>query len=95
MTIRELRAVQASDARHGESFVLYYLVGVMEGVVEAHAHDVRHGAKPRICLDGRRLEPRMAQGLYQGEMRRNADVYEADMSAQLVIANALAAAYPC
>ena len=95
MTIRELRALQASDARHGESFVLYYLVGVMEGVVEAHAHDVRQGAKPRICLDGRRLEPRMAQGLYQGEMRRNADVYEADMSAPLVVANALAAAYPC
>ena len=95
MTIRELRALQASDARHGESFVLYYLVGVMEGVVEAHAQDVRGGAQPRICLDGRRLEPRMALGLYQGELRRNSDVYEADMSAQLVVANALAAAYPC
>ena len=95
MTIRELRALQVSDARHGESFVLYYLVGVMEGVVEAHAQDVRQGAPARICLEGRRLEPRMALGLYQGELRRNADVYEADMSAQLVVAKALAAAYPC
>jgi hypothetical protein len=48
-----------------------------------------------MCLDGRRLEPRMARGLYDGELRRNADVYEADMSAQLVMTNALTTAYPC
>jgi hypothetical protein len=80
---------------HGESFVVYYLVGAMEGAMEAHAQSVRNGAKPLICLDGRRLEPRMAQGLYNGELGRNADVYESDMSAQLVMTNALTTAYPC
>jgi hypothetical protein len=95
MTIRELRVLEVSDPLHGESFVVYYLVGAMEGAIEAHAQDVRNGAKPLICLDGRRLEPRMAQGLYDGELRRNADVYEADMSAQLVMTNALTTVYPC
>jgi len=95
MTIRELRVLALSDAKHGESFVLYYLVGAMEGAIEAHAQDVRNGAKPTICLDGRRLEPRMAQGLYNGELRRNAEVYEADMAAPLVMTNALTNAYPC
>jgi hypothetical protein len=95
MTIRELRVLALSDGRHGESFVLYYLVGAMEGAIEAHAQDVRNGAKPMICLDGRRLEPRMAQGLYNGELRRNAEVYEADMAAPLVMTNALTTAYPC
>lgn len=95
ITIRELRVLEISDPQHGESFVAYYLVGAMEGAMEAHAQDVRNGAKPLICLDGRRLEPRMAQGLYDGELRRNADVYEADMSAQLVMTNALTTVYPC
>jgi hypothetical protein len=95
MTIRELRNLEKSDKRSGETFVLYYLVGAMEGALEAHALQVRNGAAPQICLDGRRLEPRMALGLYNGELRRGADVYEADMSAQLVLVNALTAAYPC
>lgn len=95
MTIRELRVLGLSDTKHGESFVLYYLVGAMEGAIESHEQSVRNGAKRLICLDGRRLEPRMAQGLYTGELRRNAEVYEADMSAQLVMTNALTAAYPC
>jgi len=95
MTIRELRVLGLSDPRNGENFVLYYLVGAMEGAVESHAQSVRNGAKPLMCLEGRRLEPRMAQGLYAGELRRNAEVYEADMSAQLVMTNALTSAYPC
>ena len=95
MTIRELRVLEVSDPLHGENFVVYYLVGAMEGAMEAHAQSVRNGAKPLICLDGRRLEPRMAQGLYNGELGRNADVYESDMSAQLVMTNALTTAYPC
>jgi hypothetical protein len=95
MTIRELRALEASDKKQGEAYVNYYLVGVMEGALEAHAHGVRNGAKLQICLNGRKLEPRMAKGLYDTELQRNAGVYEADMPVQLVMANALGTVYPC
>ena len=94
MSLRELRALEASS-KQGEDYANYYLVGVMEGALEAHAQAVRQGAKPSICLNGRRLEPRMARGLYDGELRRNAGVYEADMPVQLVLTNALVSAYPC
>ena len=94
MTLRELRALEASS-KQGEDYANYYLVGVMEGALEAHAQAVRQGAKPSICLNGRRLEPRMARGLLDGELRRNAGVYEADMPVQLVMTNALVLAYPC
>lgn len=94
MTLRELRALEAAS-KQGEDYANYYLVGVMEGALEAHAQAVRNGAKPSICLNGRRLEPRMARGLYDGELRRNAGVYEADMPVQLVMTNALVSAYPC
>jgi hypothetical protein len=62
MTIRELRALEVSDKKQGEAYVNYYLVGVMEGALEAHAHGLRNGAKsastaaswnrawPRGCL---------------------------------------------
>lgn len=95
MTIRELRALEVSDKKQGEAYVNYYLVGVMEGALEAHAHGVRNGAKPQICLNGRKLEPRMAKGLYDTELQRNAGVYEADMPVQLVMVNALGTVYPC
>ena len=95
MTIRELRALEASDKKQGEAYVNYYLVGVMEGALEAHAHGLRNGAKPQICLNGRKLEPRMAKGLYDTELQRNAGVYEADMPVQLVMVNALGTVYPC
>ena len=95
MSLRQLRALEASNTKQGENYVNYYLVGVMEGILEAHAAGVRLGAKPSICIDGRRLEPRMARGLFDGELRRNDGVYEADMPVQLVMANALATAYPC
>lgn len=95
MTIRELRALEASDKKQGEAYVNYYLVGVMEGALEAHAHGVRNGAKPQICLGGRKLEPRMAKGLYDTELQRNAGVYEADMPVPLVMVNALGTVYPC
>jgi hypothetical protein len=94
MTLRELRALDASN-KQGEDYANYYLVGVMEGALEAHAQAVRQGARPSICLNGRRLEPRMARGLLDGELRRNAGVYEADMPVQLVMTNALATVYPC
>lgn len=95
ISIRELRQLQASDQLVGELYVQYYLIGAMEGAVEGHDQFVRAGARPRICIDGRRLEPRMALGLYQAELQRNADLYELDMPVQLVMFNALASAYPC
>jgi hypothetical protein len=67
----------------------------MEGALEAHAWAVRAGAKPSMCLNGRRLEPRMAKPLFDGELRRNAGLYEADMPVQLVLVNALVNAYAC
>ncbi len=94
MSLRELRTL-AQTEQQGDNYVNYYLVGVMEGSLEAHAQDVRNGAKPVICLNGRRLEPRMAKGLYDTELQRNAGVYEADMPVSLVLSNALATVYPC
>jgi hypothetical protein len=94
MSLRELRALENSN-KQGESYALYYLIGVMEGIVDAHAHSVRAGAKPRFCIDGRRLEPRMAKPLLDAELKRNADLYEADMPVQLVIVNALVNVYTC
>ena len=67
----------------------------MEGVLEAHAHGVRNGATPTICLNGRRLEPHMAKSLFDTERKRSQELYEADMPAQLVMANALATVYAC
>jgi hypothetical protein len=95
MSIRELRGLEKSDKKQGEIYVRYYLVGTMEGALEAHAHGVRNGAKPTICLNGRRLEPRMAKDLFDTELKRNEGVYEADMPAQLVMTNALVAVYGC
>ena len=95
MSIRELRALAKSDRKQGENFVRYYQVGLMEGALEAQSQAVRAGAQPLICLGGRRLEPSMAEGLYDTELKRNAEVYEADMPAQLVMANALTNVYPC
>ena len=95
MSIRELRALERSDPEHGEDYALYYLLGTMEATLHAEAAAVRAGLPPRICLKGRRLEPDMAASLYRTELRRNADVYEADMPVALVFANALATVYVC
>jgi hypothetical protein len=94
MTIREMRALEKTE-KQGATYTDYYLVGVMEGAIEAHTQDVRNGAKPSICLNGRRLEPSMAKNLYTTELKRNADLYEADMPVQLVLTNALTTVYPC
>lgn len=95
MSIRELRGLEKSNKQQGENYVTYYLVGAMEGALEGHAQAVRAGAQPAICLDGRKLEPRMAKSLYDTELKRNHDVYEADMPVQLVMFNALTTVYPC
>ena len=95
MSLRELRALEKSDKRQGDLYVRYYLVGIMEGVLDAHAQMERQGAAPALCLRGRRLEPSMARQLFDGELRRNPDLYEADMPVSLVMAQALLSAYPC
>ena len=94
MTIREMRALEKTE-KQGSTYTDYYLVGVMEGALEAHTQAVRAGASASICLNGRRLEPSMAKNLYTTELKRNADLYEADMPVQLVMVNALGTVYPC
>jgi hypothetical protein len=94
MTIREMRALEKTE-KQGSTYADYYLVGVMEGALESHAQAVRGGATPTICLNGRKLEPSMAKGLYTTELKRNADLYEADFPVQLVMVNALDTVYPC
>jgi hypothetical protein len=94
MSLRELRTLEKSG-KQGIHYANYYLVGVMEGVLEAHAHGVRNGARPTICLNGRRLEPRMAKSLFDTELKRSEGLYEVDMPAQLVMVNALSTVYAC
>ena len=94
MSLRELRNLEKSST-HGEHYANYYLVGVMEGALEANAYGVRNGVSPKICLNGRRLEPRLARSLYETELKRNEGSYEADMPVQLVLVNALTTVYSC
>ena len=94
MSLRELRGVEATQDG-GDLYVRYYLVGGMEALLESEAFSVRAGAAPRICVNGRKLEPHMAKDLFDTELRRHADVYEADMPATLVLLNALKTVYPC
>ena len=95
MSIREMRVLEKSDKKQGQNYTNYFLVGAMEGALEAHNQAVLTGAKPSICLNGRRLEPHMARSLFDSELQHNAGVYEADMSVQLVMTNALRTVYAC
>ena len=94
MSIREMRALEANE-KDGKTYANYYLVGVMEGLREASDTAAREGRKAIFCIDGRRLEPSMARSLYQSELSRNADQYEADMPVQLVVKAALQNSYRC
>jgi hypothetical protein len=94
MSIRELRTLEASE-KDGQLYANYYLVGVMEGLREASEAAGRAGRPPPFCIEGRRLEPAMARPLYQAELSRNADSYEADMPVQFVMASALRNSYRC
>ena len=94
MSIRELRLLEANE-KEGKLYANYYLVGVMEGLREASDAELRAGRKPIFCINGRRLEPAMARSLYQSELTRNADSYEADMPVQLVLSAALRNSYRC
>ncbi len=94
MSLRELRALEKSN-KQGPEYKRFYLIGVLEGILAANVQAVQAGAKPLFCLDGRRLDPINATVLFNTEMKRNADVYEADMPVDLVVLNALANAYSC
>jgi len=94
MSIRELRTLEANE-KDGKAYAGYYLVGVMEGLREASEAGQRAGQKPMFCIEGRRLEPAMARSLYQTELSRNAERYEADMPVQLVMSGALQNSYRC
>jgi hypothetical protein len=94
MSIRELRTLEANE-KDGRAYASYYLVGVLEGLREGVEASQRNGQKPIFCVEGRRLEPSMARSLYQTELTRNADSYEADMPVQLVMFGALKNSYRC
>ncbi|MDZ4360031.1 MAG: hypothetical protein U1B84_27050 [Variovorax sp.] len=94
MSIRELRTLEAGE-KDGKAYASYYLVGVLEGLREGVESSQRNGQLPTFCVEGRRLEPAMARSLYQTELSRNADSYEADMPVQLVMAGALRNSYRC
>lgn len=94
MSLREFRALIQSDPQ-GENYANYYLVGVLEGAVEAHLNDQRQGARPVLCLNGRAPPPVLARTLFDAELERHPDTYEADMPVQLVLTHALVAHYAC
>ena len=94
MSIRELRMLETNE-KDGKAYASYYLVGVLEGLREGVEASQRNGQKPVFCVEGRRLEPSMARSLYQTELTRNADSYEADMPVQLVMSGALKNSFRC
>lgn len=94
MSLRELRTLDAQE-KDGKAYAGYYLVGVMEGLREASDAGQRAGQKPLFCVEGRRFEPAMARSLYQAELSRHTDLYEADMPVQLVMSAALQGSYRC
>lgn len=94
MSLRQLSALEKQD-KQGASYVRYYLVGVMEGLIDAEKARAASGATATICPDGKRMEPTMAHSLFEAERKRNRDMYEADMPVALVMRNALQNAYPC
>ena len=94
MSLRQLSALEKQD-KQGASYVRYYLVGVMEGLIGAEKARAPSGATATICPDGKRMEPAMAHSLFEAERKRNRDMYEADMPVALVMRNALQNAYPC
>ena len=94
MSLRQLSALEKQD-KQGASYVRYYLVGVMEGLMDGEKARSASGAPANICPEGKRMEPAMAHSLFEAERKRNRDMYEADMPVALVMRNALQNAYPC
>jgi hypothetical protein len=94
MSLRQLSSLEEQD-KQGATYVRYYLVGVMEGLVDAEKARAANGAPAHICHADKRMEPAMAHSLFEAERKRNRDMYEADMPVALVMRNALQNAYPC
>ena len=94
MSLRQLGALEKQD-KQGASYVRYYLVGVMEGLMDGEKARSASGAPANICPEGKRMEPAMAHSLFEAERKRNRDMYEADMPVTMVMRNALENAYPC
>ena len=94
MSLREYKALQ-KNGKEGSNYANYYLVGVMEGILHMQAQDARAGTAATICLNGRRLAPSAAKELLTTELKRNAELYEADMPVELALSNALGNVYPC
>jgi hypothetical protein len=95
MSLRELRQLERSNAKQGDLYMQYYLIGVLEGIQEANTAVTRAGGKPMFCQKDRRLDTAQAKTIFDAERKRNADLYEADMPVQLVMMNALASTYTC
>ncbi|MBK7502947.1 MAG: hypothetical protein IPI14_10205 [Polaromonas sp.] len=95
MSLRELRQLERSNAKQGEWYVQYYLIGVLEGLQEANATTVRQGGQALFCQNDKRLDTTQAKKMFDAERKLNADLYEADMPVQLVMLNAMASIYPC
>lgn len=94
MSLRQLSALEKQD-KQGASYVRYYLVGIMEGLLDTEKTRAAGPMDARICLADKRMEPAMAYSLFEAERKRNRDMYEADMPVALVMRNALQNAYPC
>ena len=94
MSLRQLSALEKQD-KQGASYVRYYLVGVMEGLMDGERARSASGGPANICPEGKRMEPAMAHSLFEAERKRNRDMYEADLPVALVMRNALQNAYPC
>ena len=95
MSLRELRQLERSNAKQGEWYVQYYLIGVLEGLQEANATTVRQGSPALFCQNDKRLDTTQAKKMFDAERKLNADLYEADMPVQLVMLNAMVSIYPC
>ncbi len=95
MSLRELRQLERANPKQGDLYVQYYLIGVLEGIQEANTALTRAGGRPLFCQNGRRLDATQAQTIFNTELKRNAELYEADMPVQLVMMNALASTYTC
>lgn len=94
MSLREWRTLNLVQDQ-GDLYATYYLIGLMEGILEDQANVARQGGQSRICPNGRKLEPSMARSLFNAELQRNEGLYEADMPAELIMRNALETSYPC
>ena len=68
MSLRELRALEKTE-KQGRTYADYYLVGVMEGLLEANARYTPRGSDPASDPDGGWVHPKELHGLLLGISR--------------------------